>query len=521
MPSTLAATSLASANGVGAKNVQFQPSATVLPRKIVIIGTFDETTKTTIVADQPYLVTSPEDVGDRFGFGFMLHRLARASFLGSGNLETWVVPQDEAATPGYAQGTITIVATSAKAGTIYLYIAGEQLQISVAAGDDETAIALAISTAINADPNNPLEATPAAGVVTLDSKSAGPWGNFINVALNLGAGETTPEDITSITIVQPTGGTGVPDIQTALDALGLNDEQNEDYFTELSHGYLQDTSTLDKISTWNGSGNLFEGNYAKLVARMLRSLNGDTAAGSAGLAALIAVGDGRKQDRTSGIIAVPGSPNHPAEIAAQALGIMALTNNNIVSEHYTDRVLSGVLPGVRADRWTSSYTIQDTALKSGISSTSVKGGYVVMEDVATFYHPDGVSVDSNGYAMQVNIAKIENITNSVRQNFAQEKWQGIYIVADVSRVTNIVSKQKARDISSVRDDVVALARSWESRGWIYSADFTIDKLKEGGYIQIRSGTTGFDITIPVLLSGVGRIYNSEIHFDTSLAILAT
>lgn len=520
MPSSLASTSLATANGVGVKNVQFSPSAQTLPRKIVIIGTYDETTKTTIVADQPYLVTSPEDVGDKFGFGFMVYTLAAGAYRGSGNLETWVVPQAEATTPGYAQGTITIVATSASAGTLYLYVAGKQLQILVADGDDETAIAAKIETAIDADLTLPVTATAALGVVTIDSKSAGPWGNFINLAINLGYGEETPADITSITIVQPTGGTGIPDIQTALDALGLNDEQNENYFTELVHGYLQDTTTLDAISTWNGTGNLFEGNYAKLVARPLRSLNGDTAPGSSGLSALIAFGDGRKQDRTSGIVAVPGSPNHPAEIAAQALGWIARINNNRASEHYTDIPLIDVLPGAKADRWTSSYSSRDTALKAGISPTMIKNGTtVVLQDVATFYHPDNVPTDSNGYAMQVNISKIQNIMESVKVNFAQEKWQGIFIVEDVAKVTNTIDNQKARDIIAVRNDIVALAIEWERHGWIWSAAFTIDELKKGGYIQIRAGTTGFDITIPILLSGVGRIYNSEIHFDTSLAIL--
>jgi phage tail sheath gpL-like len=520
MPSSLASTSLATANGVGVKNVQFAPSAQTLPRKIVIIGTYDETTKTGIVADQPYLVQSPEDVGDRFGFGFMVHTLAQGLYKGSGNLETWVVPQAEATTPGYAQGTITIVATSASAGPIYLYVVGYQLQISVADGDDETTIAAAIAAAINADVTLPVTATSALGVVTVDVKSAGPWGNFVNLAINLGRGEETPEGITSITIVQPTGGTGVPDIQTALDALGLNDDQNESYFTELMHGYLQDATTLDAISTWNGTGNLFEGNYAKLVARPLRSLNGDTAPGSSGLSSLITLGDGRKQDRTSGVVAVPGSPNHPAEIAAQALGWTARINNNRAAEHYTKIPLTGVLPGAIADRWTSSYSSRDTALKAGISPTKVLDGTtVVLQDVATFYHPDGVPTDSNGYAMQVNIAKLQNIMESVKVNFAQEKWQGIFIVQDVAKVTNTVDNQKARDITAVQNDVVALARAWEAHGWIATADFTIDEIKKGTYIQVRAGSTGFDITIPILLSGVGRIYNSEIHFDTSLAIL--
>lgn len=519
MPSNISASSLAAAVGVGAKNVQFAPSANTLPRKIVIVGTFDETTKTSIVENTPYLVTSKEDVGDRFGFGFMLYRLAKWAFLGSSGVETWVVPQLENVAAAFAQGTITITATSASAGTLYLYVAGESVQVTIADGDDGTDIATAIAAAINANMTLPVTATPATNVVTIDAKSGGLWGNYINLSLNWGFGEETPAGITSIVFVQPTGGSGLPDIQDALDALGMDDEQNEKYFTDLIHGYMQDTTTLNTLSIWNGEGNTFSGNYAKLVARMLRSLSGDTAAGSGGLSTLISLGNGRKQDRTSGIVPVPGSPNHPQEIAALTIGIEALTNNDRAAEHFVGKPLPGIIPGAIADRWTSSYTNRETALRAGIGSTIVSGGSVILQDMATFYHPDSVPVDSNGYAAQVNIAKVQNITDSVRTNFNQEKWQGVYIVADVSKVTNVIDKQKARDLTAVQNDVIALARAWEAHGWIYSAQYTIDQIKTGNYIAIRAGNTGFDITIPVILSGVGRIYNSEVHFDTSISIL--
>jgi hypothetical protein len=181
--------------------------------------------------------------------------------------------------------------------------------------------------------------------------------------------------------------------------------------------------------------------------------------------------------------------------------------------------LIGVIPGDAADRWTASYTNRDTALKSGISSTKFDGSSLILQDIVTFYHPDNVLPTSNGYALQVNISKIQNVTNSVKLNFQQEKWQGVFIVADVSTVTNTVDNQKARDKQAVENDIIALARSWQSHGWIYDANFTIDRIKTGNYVQIRAGNTGFDITIPILLSGAGRIYDSTVEFDTSISIL--
>jgi hypothetical protein len=201
------------------------------------------------------------------------------------------------------------------------------------------------------------------------------------------------------------------------------------------------------------------------------------------------------------------------------MGIMAQINANRASEHYVGRVLSGVITGAPADRWTSSYTSRDTALKAGISSTLVSGGSVLMQDVATFYHPDSVPVDSNGYAYQVNISKLQNISNSVKINFGQEKWQGNAIVADVSKVTSVIDREKTKDITAVQNDVVALAVAWASRSWIFNSSYTISEIQKGTYIEIRPGGTGFNIVIPILLSGVSRITNTEVKFDTSFAIL--
>jgi phage tail sheath gpL-like len=520
MPSNIGASSIAAAVGVGVQNVQFSPIANTLPRRGVLIGTYDETNKTEIVPDQPYLVTSAAEVGALFGFGFMLHQAAEHWYLGAGGIETWVIPQLEDAGVAYAQGTITITASSASAGTYNLYIAGISVPVTVAAGDDGEAIAASVKAAIDADGNLPVTATVALNVVTVDSKAGGLWGNFINLSDSWGFKEVVPADITSIVYVQPTGGSGLPDIQDALDALGLNDDQNEKYFTELWHGYMQDTTTLDALSTWNGVGNGLVGNYSEIVSRPLLSLVGDTAAGSSGLTNLIALGDSRKQDRTSGVIPAPGSPTHPQVIAAQTLGIRARINNNIAAEHYLGKPLVKVIPGSIADRWTSSNSSLDTALKAGISGTTFSGGSLTLTDIATFYHPDSVPVTSNGYALQVNVSKIQNITNSIKETFQQEKWQGIFIVSDVSRVTNTIDNQKARDILSVQNDVLALVFQWESRGWIKEASFTIDLIRSGGYISVRPGGTGFDIVIPVLLSGTGRIFNSLVQFDPAFTVSA-
>jgi phage tail sheath gpL-like len=511
--------SLAAGVGSSVKNKTFKFAAQVVQRKILLVGTGDPLTEAGNLLNEPILVTSPEDVAAKTGFGWMLHRLAIASFKGSKGIETWVVQQAE--TGAQAAGELDFTGSiGVQAGTLAIYIANERVAVNITAGMTIEEIADAVVAAITANPDLPVTAVKVAVTfeVTITSKSTGPWGDDISLNFNLQSDDETPTGIVTA-ITGMTGGTGIPDIQTALDSLGTGDGANEAFFTDApSHGYGQDTTTLDAVANYVGQGNDFTGLYDKVVHKPFRSLVGDVAAGSGGLSALVALGNGRKNDRANGVVAVPGSASHPAEIAAQALGVMAKINNNIAEGSYLDQVLEGVHPGDKADRWTSEYNNRDTAVKAGVSPTVIKNGAVVMQNVVTFYHPDSVPQTSNGYRSQRNISILQNILYNVALNFEGEKWQGISIVADVTRVGAFESRKKARDTDSVLDDLVALARSFESNAWIFSASFTIDELKNPGSVVIRGGGDGFNNTLKVVLSGEGLILDTVTEFDTSIAV---
>ena len=518
---TLNATSLAAAVGASVKNVQYKPAANNVPRKIAIIGTFDPA-KTLVVENVPVRILSAEDAGDRFGFGSMLHRLAIQAFRGSNGVETYAIPQEEASGASQATGTITFDATGALAGTVYMYIAGIAVPFNISDGASSDNIATAAVAAISADIDLPVSAEVDGSVtdqVNITAKTAAPWGNEISIAFNIQAGEALPTGVTAV-VVDMAGGAGTPDIAEALDGMGTGDDANELFFTDVVHGYGQDSSTLNAISAYVGAGNDFLGLYDKLVSRPFRVLTGDVAAGSSGLSALTAIGDSRKLDRANGIYCVPGSRNHPGEIAAQAIGHMARINNDRAAQHYVGVPMIGIDPGEKADRWTADYDNRDTAVKAGISPTRVQNGVVTMQNVVTFYHPDSIPVSSNGYRSMRNISILQNILYNVRANFEQEKWLGISIVADVVKVSNITDRLKSKDIDAVKDDLVSLARAFESKAWIYTAGFTIDKLKEDGAVSIRPGTTGFDSILSIILSGEGAILDTLVQFDTSIAALS-
>jgi len=518
----LTSNSLAAAVGSSVQNAQFQPAAQNVPRKILIIGTYDPL-KLTIVDETPVQVFSPEDAGDKFGFGYMVHRLAVQAFKGSNGIETFIQPQSEAGGAVAAAGEIDYTgSTGILAGTIYLYIAGIAVPIAVTAAMTIEQLADATVAAITANKDLPVTAVKVAITfeVTITAKSKGPWGNDISIEFNLGVQQELPAGVIT-TVTEMASGAGIPSMQDALDGLGTGDDANEAFFTGGVHGYGQDTTTLDAISTYVGEGNDFVGLYSKTVGRPFRVLTGDVAAGTGGLTALQAIADARKLDRANGIIAVPGSQNHPSEIAALAIGIMERINQDRAAQSYIDLLLSGIWPGAKADRWTSQYDNRDIAVKGGISPTKIKSDDVFMQNVVTFYRPDSVPVESNGYRSMRNISILQNIIDNVRRNFAAEKWQGISIVANVSAVGNTLDRQKARDVSAVIDDLVALTKDFEDHAWIFEAAFTIDQLKIPGAVTIRPGAIGFDNILSVILSGEGGILDTVTQFDTSIAVLTT
>ena len=513
--------SLASVTAAGVKNVTFQPQAEVLPRKILIIGTFDPA-KTEVVAETPVLITSAADAGDKFGFGFEVHRLALAAEKGSQGIETWIQPQAELGGAVEAAGEIDWTGTvGVVAGVLSVYIAGERYPVTITDAMTLEEVSDAVVAAINAVENTPVIATKTAVTfeTVITAKSKGPEGNNLDISFNLGVGETTPAGIVAA-ITAMSNGAGLPVIQDALDALGTGDNANEAHFTDMLHGYGQDTTTLDAIANYVGLGNVFSGLYAKTVARPFRSLVGDVAAGSGGLTTLIALADLRELDRAQGIVAVPGSQSPPVEIAAQAIGHMARINNIRAEEAFNRVLMIGVQPGDKADRWTSNYDSRDTAVKSGISPTLVEAGSVLLQNVVSFYRPANVPVTSNGYREMVNISKLQNILQSEKLNFSRDEWQNISIVADVNKVTSTSSKQKARDRNSVLDDLIPLINSWAGNAWIADAAFSVNRLKsDKSLVVARIGGDGFEINIPVVLSGVGNIIVVVTQFDTSFAAL--
>ncbi len=522
MGSIVTPSSVAAVTAVSANNTSFAPSIENVEQKLIIIGSVLAAKASLIVANVPIRVYSADEVGSIAGFGSPPHRAAIYAFKGgSGGVATYFVPQAESGTAVVATGIFVFDTVPTEVGIVSIYIAGEPYFISVDADDTVDTMGDKLVAVMAAEVNCPLVGVNTVGSVAMTCKSLGTWGN--DVLMTVGSkGEVTPAGVT-YTITPMASGANDPDIDDVLTALGTGDSANEDFYTKYlpCYGTLV-TGTLDSLSDYNGEGNVAEDCYAETVHRPFVAVFGDTAEDTAGLTAITAIGTARKEtDRTNGAISVPGSPNHPCDIAGAAAGIMCRMGNVRAAETYVGQNLPGIIPGLKAVRWTKDYANRDTAAKAGISPTKAVGSVVKMQNMLTFYHPAAVPMASNGYRSMRNITILTNILDNYYNYFASPAWEGVSIVEDVATVTSMIDRDKVRDVNNLVGDLFLLTDLFMGKAWLFSAEWTKEKI--GGdvanYVSLRAGGLGFDNKYPIVFSGEGGIINGEVQFDTNLAVV--
>ncbi|MBU1080908.1 MAG: hypothetical protein KKB59_10520 [Spirochaetes bacterium] len=524
---SISANSLAAAVGSAVKNVVLMPGSEIVQRKILAMATPLADKAAGLPLKTPVLIMSPEDARDRAGAGSAAARIIAAAFKGSNySVPVYAFFQAEPVGAVAAAGQMVITVSTPGAGILYLYVAGKLYQITVAATDTPTTIGAAVVAALAADPDCPVTAVNTTGTVAFTAKSKGLYGNGITIAVNQWPqnDEKLPAGV-GVTITAMTGGAGVPDVATDIaNGLGIGSSANEGFYTDVVHAYGQDATALNAIADYVGRGNEFIGLYDKLVHRPFRSMTGDVRTGSAGLTALIAMTDGRVTDRANGVICRPGSLTNPAEIAAEAMGKMAKENNALAEANYLDLILVGVDPGNVARMagldWTQEYTNRDIAVKAGISPTVVEGGSVKMQNVVSFYRPANIPVASNAFRSMRNISIHQNFLYNFWLMFSGPRWKQFTVVKNVMNVTVAASRANARDIDSVKDDLLALIKSFMANGWLYDDQYSIDALKSVDAVTVRAGGDGFVNLVPFILSGEGLILDTTALVDTSIAIVA-
>lgn len=197
--------------------VEVDPSKAGIPllhQPSLLVGTMSAAGKAP--HNVPIAVGTQAQADDHYGVGSELSRMFKTFFANNFANEVWGLGVVEATGAMPSTGTITVTAAPTEAGTLHLYIAGQHVPVNIASSDTVANIGAAIVYEITQQPDLPVSASAAAGVVTLTSKWKSVTANDIRIDLNYYGsigGEILPPGL-ALTLPATgfmTGGVGVPD----------------------------------------------------------------------------------------------------------------------------------------------------------------------------------------------------------------------------------------------------------------------------------------------------------------------
>jgi phage tail sheath gpL-like len=299
---------------------------------------------------------------------------------------------------------VTVTGTATMAGIVSLYVAGQRVQVPVAAGGTAAAVATAIAAAIGAGSSLPVTAAAAAGVVTLTARHKGLQGNDIDLRLNhrgpMG-GETTPAGLT-IAIAAMANGAGAPDLVDAFAVLG----DTEYDFVGLSY---TDTASLDAVKEeWDDQ----TGRWA-----WSRQVYGHVFAARRGTVGELSAFGSARNDPHISIMGYSGSPTPPwewaAAVAAQAAKSLRVDPARPLQTLPLIGVLAPVLPATRQER--------QVLLFDGIATHMVGAdGTVMIERLATTYQLNAWGQPDPSYLDVETLATLTYVIRRLRQAITQK-----------------------------------------------------------------------------------------------------
>lgn len=351
----------------------------------------------TATADAPVVVGSLAQAQVLFGTGSMLERMVAAFFKNNQAAELWCMPVVEPAGGNAATGSIAFTGPSTAAGTLSVYIAGQRVQIAVAAAASATTIGAALATAINALTTLPVTGSNSSGTVTLTARWKGLTGNDIHVGLNLGgvaAGEALPAGV-GATVTAMSGGTAAPSLTNAIAALG------EDPYEYVAFPFTDSTS-LAAIETEYGFGDTGRWGW-------LRQLYGHIFSAARGTySALVTLGNARNQAVTSILGVEVAMPTPVWEVAAAYAAQAARALLNDPARPLQTLALAGVKAAAKGSRFAGLE--RNTLVKSGIAVTTIDtDGTVRIAREATGYLTNPQGVADGAYDLVTTLATLARL----------------------------------------------------------------------------------------------------------------
>jgi phage tail sheath gpL-like len=447
-------------------------------------------------ANEIVKVTSADQAATYFGAGSVLHRMFISWFANNKTVE--VYGQGLAEATG-AQGTVDLVITgnATADGTIYLYVAGKQIQVAVSSGDTPTVAGDAMVALVNADTTLPVTSANVTGTVTFTAKNKGTIGNDIDVRINYNDGEELPAGET-VTVGGAghqgliTGGTGTPaGVATAIAAWG--DEWYNVFGTSITDATniaLFETELTDRF----GPIRMIDGLMFASVRDTLSNL--ETYGNARNSPHVVVIENGG----VNGI----GSPSTSFEKAAATVGRVASEAEADPARPFQTLELVGILAPVTTERFT--LTERNGLLFDGIATSYVDAaGKVRIERVITTYQTNAAGAADVAYLDANTLLTLMYLRYDFRTTIltkyprAKLANDGVQVAPGQVVMTPSVGKAEA----------VAIFRNWESLGLVEN----IDQFKTDLVVQRNaSDVNRMDWILPPDLINQLRVNGATIQF---------
>lgn len=453
------------------------------PHRVLVIGQMLATGLA--VANTPIRITQADQAIQQFGRGSMLAAMFAALLANNPVAEAWALPMVDNVAGVAATKTITLTGPATGAGTLDLLIAGQRVQVAVAAADTATEVAAAIDAAVDALPDLPVTASAALGVVTLTARHKGEAGNDIDVRVNYRTGEATPAGL-AVAIAAGVAGTGNPDVTAAFTAVG------DEWFNTF-------------VLPWTDAANL-EAVEDELASRFgpLRMIDGLAFAFASDTQGdLATLGSSRNSPHVS-IGGMKGSPTPPPVIAAAYAGVVSYHGAIDPARPFQTLVLQGVLAPTVTDRFIREE--RDLLLRDGISTFTIDaGGNVLIERPITTYQTNPFGLPDVAYLDVNTLLTLSYLRWSARARIGT-KYGRHKLAADG---TQYGSGQAVVTPKVIRAELVSLFREWESIGLVED----IEAFKRDLIVERDGGDVNrLNALIPPNLVNQFRVFAAQVQF---------
>ena len=440
---------------------------------------------------EPWVATSAQAAGARYGYGSPIHEALRELFPIEGGgvapIRVTVLPLVDDGAGVAAAGSITPSGAATGIATYWVRIAGIlSAPFTTAAGDNVATIVDKMVLAVDAVLEMPMDAVDGTTDLDLVAKWKGLSGNDLTVEV-LDATGNAPTSGLTFAIVQPASGAADPSVAPALAMIGT------DWVTLIVNALGPSNTTALGLIAAKG-----EARWDQLVRRPFVCFTGNP---EAVLATSIAVPAARPTDRVNAQCVSPGSVHLPVQIAAaQVREIAKLANNNPPTD-YGGLAVRSLLPGADNLQW--DYATRDLAVKAGSSTVEVRDGIVRLSDIVTMYHPTGEVPPA--YRHVVDIVKLMQVIYNFDLEFSKPEWNGAPLIPDGQPTVN----------PNARTPSAAKARACQILDGLGLQAIISDPAtaKKNTTASINSGNPKrLDLTTVVQLSGNSNIISIDLNF---------